>query len=51
MESDEWLAHCRQSSEAVRALQERDRKLKEILDCDDCQEPEYDPCAKHREDR
>lgn len=44
----DWFEWCRQLSPQVRALQERDRRLREVLECDDCQQPEgYEPCEKH----
>lgn len=44
----DWFEWCRQFSPQVRALQGRDRRLAEVLECDDCQRPEgYEPCSKH----
>ena len=48
--STDWFEYCRQFSPQVRALQARDRRLGEVLDCDDCQGPDgYSPCPVHPE--
>lgn len=44
----DWFEWCRRLSPQVRALQGRDRRMAEVLRCDDCQRPEgYKPCGKH----
>lgn len=44
----DWLNLCRKQSPTIRAQQERDRRLHEILECGDCQTPEgYSPCPIH----
>jgi hemerythrin len=51
MDQGEWFAWSRTLSPAIRARDEAHRKLMEIVNCDDCQLPEYDPCDKHKERR
>lgn len=48
MPQAEWFECSRKLSPAIRAQQEAERRLHEILNCDDCQTPEgYSPCPLH----
>lgn len=45
---EEWFEEARKGSPSIRARDERDRRLNEVLDCDDCQAGgEYNPCPEH----